>query len=82
VQPTDVAQQLRTESLVPPCDAAMDFAWTRQIQDIARELDVDIHTGLSDKKAALAIQHYGKNGTVLSPTAPVARDAVHFRDFC
>lgn len=41
----------------------MENAWTREIDDIARELAVDLHTGLTDTKVNAALTKYGKNGT-------------------
>jgi hypothetical protein len=40
----------------------MDNAWTREIEDIARELDVDLHTGLTNTQVQTALSKYGKNG--------------------
>jgi hypothetical protein len=42
----------------------MEFAWTREIEDIAREFNVDLHTGLTDRQFRLALQEYGKNGKI------------------
>lgn len=44
----------------------MENAWTQEIEDIARELDVDLHTGLTTAQVQTALSKYGKNGT-LSP---------------
>ena len=47
----------------------MEYAWTREIDDIAREFNVDIHTGLTRQQVALSLQKYGKNGKP-SPDPP------------
>jgi len=41
----------------------MENAWTRGIEDIARELDVDLHTGLTTAQVQTALSKYGKNGS-------------------
>jgi hypothetical protein len=40
----------------------MEYAWTREIEDIAREFNVDLHTGLTKRQVRLSLQKYGKNG--------------------
>ena len=40
----------------------MENAWTREIDDIARELGVDLHTGLTNTQVNAALTKYGKNG--------------------
>ena len=40
----------------------MEYAWTREIEDIAREFSVDVHTGLTEPQIRLSLQKYGKNG--------------------
>jgi Cation transporter/ATPase, N-terminus len=40
----------------------MENAWTREIDEIARELAVDLHTGLTDTQVHAALSKYGKNG--------------------
>ena len=40
----------------------MEYPWTREIEDIAREFNVDIHTGLTEAQVRLSLQKYGKNG--------------------
>ena len=49
----------------------MEYAWTREIDDIAREFNVDIHTGLTTQQVALSLQKYGKNGKP-SPDPPAS----------
>jgi hypothetical protein len=46
----------------------MENAWTRGIEDIARELDVDLHTGLTNHQVQTALSKYGKNGICHPPT--------------
>ena len=40
----------------------MEYAWTREIEDIAREFSVDLHKGLTKRQARLSLQKHGKNG--------------------
>ena len=40
----------------------MENAWTREIDDIVRELAVDLHSGLTDTQVKAALTKYGKNG--------------------
>jgi hypothetical protein len=49
----------------------MENAWTREVDDIAREFhNVDLHTGLSSHQVLLSLEKYGKNGNLPVPTAP------------
>lgn len=48
----------------------MEYAWTREIDEIAREFNVDLHAGLSRQQVASALQKYGKNGKPL-PDPPL-----------
>ena len=41
----------------------MDDAWTREIDDIAREFNVNLHTGLTESQVQQNLAQYGKNGT-------------------
>jgi hypothetical protein len=49
----------------------MEYAWTREIDDIAREFNVDIHTGLTRQQVALSLQKYGKNGNPPHHPSPI-----------
>lgn len=49
---------------------SMENAWTREVDDIAREFhNVDLHSGLSAHQVLLSLEKYGKNGNlpVLTP---------------
>ena len=52
----------------------MEDAWTREIDDIAREFNVTLHTGLTESQVQQNLAKYGKNGTSPSPRLP--RNAV------
>jgi hypothetical protein len=41
----------------------MEQAWTHEVEDIAREFNVDVHCGLSEAQVSAALTKYGKNGT-------------------
>ena len=49
----------------------MEYAWTREIEDIAREFNVDLHTGLTKRQVRLSHHKYGKNGKEHLPRAPL-----------
>jgi hypothetical protein len=40
----------------------MEHAWTREVEDIAREFNVDVHSGLTEKQVLAALKKYGTNG--------------------
>lgn len=42
----------------------MENAWTREVEDVAREFGLDLHTGLTEAQVHKARQKYGKNGTL------------------
>lgn len=42
----------------------MEDAWTREIEDIAREYNVNIHTGLTHQQVIELREKYGLNGTL------------------
>ena len=50
-----------------PLVIGMENAWTLEIDDIARQLNVDLHSGLTQKQVAQALEKYGKNGNSTSP---------------
>ena len=50
----------------------MEHAWTREIEDIAREFNLDTHTGLTEPQIRLSLQKYGKNGKASSLLASLS----------
>jgi len=46
---------------IPLC-TGMEDAWTREIDDIAREFNVNLHTGLTESQVQQNLEKYGKNG--------------------
>jgi hypothetical protein len=56
----------------------MENAWTREIEDIAREFNVDIRTGLTEPQFRLSLLKYGKNGKTLSYIVCHTGTALHF----
>lgn len=40
----------------------MENAWTREIEDIAREFNTNLHKGLTHQQVLQAREEYGKNG--------------------
>ena len=42
----------------------MENAWTREIEDIAREFNLDLRNGLTESQVRIALEKYGKNGTL------------------
>ena len=42
----------------------MEKAWIRDVEDVAREFSLDLHTGLTEAQVQKARQKYGKNGSL------------------
>jgi len=77
---------ISTQSLIecpfPPSED-MENAWTREVEDIARELhNVDLHSGLSSQQVELSLEWYGKNGICPSHPAASSVSLVYSSYFC
>jgi Cation transporter/ATPase, N-terminus len=48
----------------------MENPWTKEVDDIATELNVDLHTGLTQDQVTNRLDRYGKNGIFPYLSAP------------
>ena len=60
----------------------MEDAWTREIDDIAREFNVNLHTGLTESQVQQNLEKYGKNGMPSLPSFQSCVHCIRFVVFC